>query len=165
MADKDNDIQKLGKLIKGIKIGMFTTVDADGSLRSRPMATQETEFDGDLWFFTDETTPKVYEIAQDHQVNVSYASTDDNRYVSVSGWATMVKDPTKMKELWSPVFKAWFPKGLDDPNLILVKVHVEKAEYWDAPSSTLVQLAGFAKAIVTGKSYDGGEHATIDLNV
>ncbi len=160
----DNDVKKLAELIKGIRIAMLTTVDENGSLHSRPMGTQEVEFDGDLWFFTDDTTPKVREVAREHQVNVSYAQPDDNRYVSVSGTAEIVKDKAKMEELWSPVLKAWFPKGLEDPNIVLLKIRVEKAEYWDFPSSTLVQLVGFVKAIATGTSYDGGgDNEKIDL--
>lgn len=163
-ATTNGDMEKLGELIKGIKFAMFTTVDSDGSLRSRPMATQETEFDGTLWFFTDKTTPKVSEVEKEHHVNVSYADPDDNRYVSVSGRAEMVDDKKKMEELWTPAIKAWFPDGLEDPRITLVKVDVEKAEYWDSPSSTLVQLAGFAKALITGKRMeDAGENEKIDL--
>jgi len=161
----DNDVKKLGELIKDIRIAMLTTVDENGSLHSRPMATQEAEFNGDLWFFTDSTTPKVREVAREHQVNISYAQPDDNRYISVSGTAEIVKDKAKMEELWNPALKAWFPKGLEDPNIVLLKTRVEKAEYWDFPSSTLVQLVGFFKAIATGKSYDGGgDNEKIELD-
>jgi general stress protein 26 len=128
------------------------------------MATQETEFDGDLWFFTDAGSPKVDEVERDERVNVSYAAPDDNRYVSISGTARLVRDRAKIKELWNPVLKAWFPEGLDDPDLALLRVRVEKAEYWDSPSSKMVQLAGFVKAIATGKRADDiGENEKIDL--
>ena len=158
-------VETLAKLIKGVRVAMLTTVEADGYLRSRPMATQETEFDGTLWFFTWIDTAKVHEIERDHHVNVSYANPSDQVYVSVSGTARVTRDPAKAKELWNPLHKAWFPKGLDDPNLGLLRVEIEKAEYWDSPSSTVVQLFGVAKAIVTGKSYaeEGTEHEKITL--
>ncbi len=161
----ENDIQKLGELIKDVKIAMLTTLDEDGGLRSRPMATQKTEFDGTLWFFTRASSPKVDEVEQEHQVNVSYAAPDSNTYVSVSGPAKLVRDPAKAKELWNPILKAWFPKGLEDPDLALLSVRVEKAEYWDSPSSTMVQIAGFVKAIATGHAYkpSPGEHAKMEL--
>lgn len=161
----DEKVQKLGSLIKDVKIAMLTTVDADGSLRSRPMATQKTEFDGTLWFFTRESSPKVDEVQQSHEVNASYAAPDSNTYVSVSGSATVVRDMDKAKELWNPILKAWFPKGLEDPDLALLKVDVDKAEFWDSPSSTMVQVAGFVKAIATGKAYQPspGEHEKINL--
>ena len=159
-----SDIEKLRDLIKGIRFTMMTTVDEDGSLRSRPMATQEAEFDGTLWFFTDANSPKVGEVERDHRVNLSYAEPDKNRYVSISGTARMVRDPAKAKELWNPAFKAWFPKGLDDPQLVLLRVQVEKAEYWEYASSKMVQLFGFLKAIATGeKADDLGENEKLEI--
>ncbi|HSN88084.1 MAG TPA: pyridoxamine 5'-phosphate oxidase family protein [Thermoanaerobaculia bacterium] len=163
MAKEKSDVEKLRELIKGIRIAMLTTVDQDGSLRSRPMATQQTELDGDLWFFTSHSSAKVGEVGREHQVNVSYSDPDDQRYVSVSGTASVLRDRAKAEELWNPALKAWFPKGLDDPDLALLKVEVQKAEYWDAPSSTMVYLAGLAKAAVTGKRPDVGENEKLEL--
>ena len=98
---------------------------------------------------------KVNEVGREHQVCVAYANPDDQVYVSVSGTAQITRDRQKIEELWSPVYKAWFPQGLEDPNVALLFVDVDKAEYWDAPSGRLVQLAGFVKALATGKPYGG----------
>jgi general stress protein 26 len=157
------DIKKLGEMIQDIDFAMFTTLDRDGSLRSRPMSTQKTEFDGNLWFFTEASSPKADEVEDNQRVNLSYADKDSNRYVSVSGQATLVRDKAKAKELWNPPLKAWFPKGLDDPNLALIRVTVNKAEYWDGPSSKVVQLVDFVKALATGESYEPGENEKITL--
>lgn len=160
----DEAVKKLGELIKDINIAMLTTADEDtGVLRSRPMGTQKVEFNGDLWFFTRDDSPKVDEIKQEKNVNVSYASISDQRYVSVSGKATIIKDKAKAKELWEPTLKAFFPDGLDDPKLALLKVSVEQAEYWDSPSSAVVRVVGFVKALATGKPYEGGENEKLDL--
>jgi general stress protein 26 len=156
-------IEKLNVLINDIDFAMLTTVDTDGVLRSRPMSTQKSEFDGTLWFFTSDRTHKIEEIESDNRVNASYAKPEDNVYVSVSGTATITKDRAKMEELWNPILKAWFPDGLDQPDICLLKVDVEQAEYWDSPSSTLVQIVGFVKALVTGKRADGGENEKINL--
>lgn len=164
MSSHDDSVQKLGRLIKDIKFAMLTTVCDDGSLRSRPMATQEAEFDGTLWFFTRAGAPKVGEVQRDEQVNVSYASPADQRYVSVSGRARLVRDPAKNRELWSAAYKAWFPKGLDDPELALLRVEPDKAEYWDAPSSTMAHLFGVVKAALTGKAAKPGDHEKLDLS-
>lgn len=163
MEDKRQEsIEKLKGLIEGIDFAMLTT-HANGKLRSRPMSTQKFEFDGDLWFFTSDQTHKVEEIEKDNEVNVAYSKPEDNTYISVSGTASIVKDRDKIEELWNPILKAWFPKGLDDPSLCLLKVSVEEAEYWDSPSSTLVQIAGFVKALVTGKSADGGDYGKVNF--
>lgn len=142
-AAREADIKTLRDLIKGIKFAMLTTVDEDGTLRSRPMATQQSEYTGDLWFFTQAGAHKVHEVERQHQVNVSYADPDGQRYVSVSGTAELVRDRQKAAELWSPLYKAWFPQGLEDRELALLCVGVEKAEYWASPSSRVAQLVGF----------------------
>lgn len=159
---RQESIEKLKGLLENIDFAMLTT-HAGGKLRSRPMSTQEMDLNGDLWFFTSDNTHKVEEIEKNNEVNVAYSKPENNVYVSVSGTASLVKDRAKIEELWNPILKAWFPEGLDDPHLALLKISIEEAEYWDSPSSTLVQIAGFVKAIVTGKSADGGDHGKVNL--
>lgn len=161
-TDHSENIKKLRDLIKDIRFAMLTTIEEDGTLRSRPMATQELDFDGDLWFFTYGGAAKVEEVQHHQQVNVSYAEPNDQKYVSVSGTAQLVRDRQKIEELWNPLYKAWFPQGLDEPDLALLKVSVDKAEYWDSPSSKVVRIVGFVKAVVTGKPIQGGENEKID---
>ena len=161
--ERDEQIAKLWSLIKDIRIGMLTTVDDDGTLRSRPMGNLEYEFDGELWFFTYASAPKAQEVEREHQVNVAYSDPDDNVWVSVSGTGRIVRDRAKLEQLWSPILKTWFPKGLDEPDIALLNVAVTKAEYWDSPSSTLVHLYGFVKSQLTGKPPEGGDNEKIDL--
>jgi general stress protein 26 len=161
---RQQQLGKLGEFIKGISVAMLTTTDDDGSLQSRPMATHQAEFDGDLWFFTWADAPKVEELQRHPQVNVSFADPARQHYVSVSGSATLTRERQKMEELWSPWFRTWFPRGPDDPNLALLQVHVEQAEYWDVPSSAMVQLFGVVKATLTGQPSQTGEHAKLAVD-
>ena len=160
--NRKESIEKLKELILDIDFCMLTTMD-EGYLRSRPMSTQEFGFDGDLWFFTSDNTHKVEEIAKDNRVNVAYSKADDDKYVSVSGRAEISKDRAKIEELWSPILKAWFPEGLDDPHLCLLRVSVEQAEYWDTPSGKIVQILGFVKALATGQEASYGENEKINF--
>jgi general stress protein 26 len=157
-------IAHLGRLIRGIHVAMMTTVEPDGSLRSRPMWTHEQDFDGELWFFTREHSAKVGEVEHDHHVNLSYAEPSKDRFVSVSGRCRLVRDPEKLRALWSPTLKAWFPQGLEDPELALLCVRVEKAEYWDTPNSRMVQLLGLAKAVLTGEPYRPGDNEKVQVD-
>lgn len=159
---RTESIEKLKKLIEDIDFCMLTTIEGD-RLKSRPMSTQQFEFDGDLWFFSSENTHKVDDIKNDPRVNVAYSQPGEDRYVSVSGRAEVVRDRAKIEELWSPVLKAWFPEGLDDPSLCLLKVAVDEAEYWDTPSGKIVQLVGFVKALATGQEMEVGDHARISF--
>lgn len=163
-ANPNESVRKLGELIKDIKFAMFTTVDLDGCLYSRPMAVQQMEFDGDLWFFSGRSSGKIRSIEKDQHVNVSFSSPEGNRYVSVSGRAEVISDRAKMAELWNPMYKMWFQEGLEDPDLILIKVRVESAEYWDSPAKMIVRLVGFAKAMVGGSErYPTGDHQKMHL--
>lgn len=161
--ENTSDIKLLSDKIKGIRIAMMTTEESDNTLRSRPMATQEMEFDGDLWFFTKADAPKVGDVQQHNRVNISYAKPEDNVFVSVSGTAALVRDSNKIHELWKPFLKAWFPQGLDDPELALLKVNVESAEYWDAPSGTMGRLYSAAKGLATGGKDSGGENKKLNI--
>lgn len=161
--EQSNQIQKLQDLIKDIEYGMLTTLD-QGTLRSRPMASMGVlDENAALWFFTDATSHKVTEVNQQHQVNVSFAAPDKQRYVSLSGVGELVRDREKMKELWQPALKAWFPKGLDEPNIALLKVTVEQAEYWDSPSGWVVKTLGFVQAMTTGDRAKMSDNARIEL--
>lgn len=130
-------IQKLNDLIKDMKFAMLTTVCQDGGLHSRPMANQKIDFDGTLWFFTRDDSPKADEIRRTQKVNISYVSPKSERFVSISGTAEMVKDRTKFLQLWDENYETWFPQGVEDPHLCLLKVQVEDAEYWDTPGSSV----------------------------
>ncbi len=156
-------ISKLGAMIKDMRIAMLTTADEHGALHSRPMATQETEFDGTLWFFSRRNTPRNEQVQQDHNVNLAYSNPDDKIYVSVTGTAAEVNDRAKMEELWKPFLKTWFPKGLEDPELTLLKVTVQQAQYWDDSAGMMSVVAGFIKATVTGTPAKTGDSATIDF--
>lgn len=168
MSDTDKEhqqaVEKLRELIKGIDVAMLVTETADGSLRSRPMVTQQSDFDGELWFFTDLDSAKVFEIESERHVNVSYADPSSDRYVSVSGLASLFNDRAKIRELWNPIAKAWFPEGPDGPNLALIRVHPTAAEFWDTPSGTLINIAGFVKSVTTGKRLDKpGKHEKVSM--
>jgi general stress protein 26 len=161
---RQDNLEKLREMVKDIDFCMMTTVDENGLLHSRPMSVNEqVDPNGDLWFFTSASSHKVSEISRLPKVNVSFADPDNQHYVSVSGTAQLVRDKTKIEELWKPEFKIWFPEGKDDPDVALLKVSLEKAEYWDSPSSTIGYVLNFVSSLVTGKEADRGENQKIDF--
>lgn len=156
-----NGAAKVAKLMKGIRFAMLTTLDDQGVPTSRPMATQEVEFDGDLWFFAARDSRKVAQVQANPAVNVGLSSTDT--WVSLTGRAQVVTDRVKAKELWNAAVEAWFPEGPEDDNVILLKVEGDTAEYWDSPGGRIATVLSFAKSKVTGQPYDGGENETVTL--
>ena len=157
------EMQKIAEKIKSVKTAMLVTTDEEGNLRSRPMQTLEVS-GTDLLFITGYNSGKTDEIKNESHVNVSYADESKNVYVSISGKAHVSKDPKKIEELWNPAFKAWFPKGKDDPNVAILRVAVNSAEYWDSPSSPVVHAIGFVKAVLSGESYKPGDHDKISID-
>lgn len=150
---------KVWELIREVQVAMLVTLDEQGRMHARPMrAVKLQEFSGTLWFFTSQPSPKTEEIRQDDRVLLAYADPNSQNYVSISGTARVVRDPQKQKELWSEPLRTWFPGGPDDPRAALLKVEVEGAEYWDSPSSTLVHLYGYVKAVTTGEPPQAGEN-------
>lgn len=163
-TDDDAHVQKLASLIKNMDIGMLTTREDDGTLRSRPMSTNgNVEFDGDIWFFTYGNSHKVLEAQHNPQVGVSFSDLKGQTYVSLSGTAEIVRDKAKITELWEPALKAWFPKGVDEPDIALLKVAAHKAEYWDAPSSFIAHAISLAKVLTTGEPASIGDNQKLDL--
>jgi len=142
--DHEKQIQKLDELIKNIDYGMFTTVNDDGSLHSYPMSKSGgINSDATIWFFTYSDSHKVTEVEHYPQVNVSFVSSEQQRFVSISGSSQVVQDRNKMRELWKPELQTWFPKGLDEPNIALLKVNINQVNYWDSVSSFKPQKLNF----------------------
>jgi general stress protein 26 len=154
-------MQKLADLIGDAGIAMLTTEDADGALRSRPLATLQIDSEGKLWFFTAMSSAKVGEIDQHRHVNLSYANPEKQEFVSISGSARLLRDRQKIHDLWSLWVKPWFSHGADDPDLGLLEVSVDQAEYWDAPASKMQRLIGLAQAMTTGNTDQLGEHGRV----
>ena len=165
MMNKTSDTpevrEKLWGMMKSVQIAMLTTMDG-GHLRSRPMAASQSKFDGTLWFFTRADSHKVEEGAG-NQVGVSYSDPNRQDYVSFSGQAELVTDKSVIKDHWAEYVRTWFPKGVEDPNIALLKVNVEAAEYWDAPNSKMVHAYGYVKAVVTGEPPHPGENKKVSF--
>ncbi|MES2190263.1 MAG: pyridoxamine 5'-phosphate oxidase family protein [Pseudomonadota bacterium] len=166
MSNK-TDQQTLWDLIKDIKFGMLTHKHANGELHSHPLTTQNKSGDegANLYFFISRKSELGQRIQQDGNVNISYADPGADSYVSVSGLATISDDQAKKEALFTSMAKAWFPGGVNDPDLALLKVAIGHAEYWDIKDSKMVQLAKMAKAAITGEPPQKlGEHKELSVS-
>jgi general stress protein 26 len=154
----NESLTHLGELIEGINVAMLTIGDAEGTLASRPMTPLEMDSSGCLWFFADSRTSSIVQL---QAVNLSFADIDRGVYVSISGYATLHDDRTRIAELWTPMATPWFPDGPESPNLTLIKIQPDMAEFWDTPHSKMVRMFAMAASVVAGKPIDLGEHAKI----
>lgn len=163
----EQKVDQLWDMIKDIRFAMFTTRHIEnGHLHARPMTTQNSKLDeaGSLWFFMGRDNDAVTDIQREALVNVAYADPDSDRYVSVSGEAEVVEDPAKKEALWNRAAEAWFPGGPTDPNLALVRVTIDHANYWNVKESKVTQLYKMARAVTTGKPVkDMGETGEVRM--
>ena len=164
MDTAPDDQLHLQQLVSNAQLAMLTTVTSDGKHVSRPMALQESEFDGDLWFFAYEDSAVVAQVRARPEVNVSFTDDGKSSWTSVAGRAEVVHDREKAGDLYGPALKIWFPDGPDTPGLTLIKVHADSAQYWEGPSSTIGKVAGGVRALVTrSPEKDPFKHKTVDL--
>jgi general stress protein 26 len=159
MASKREAMKKVNELIKDIKIAMLMSEGADGEYHSRPMMTQQREFDGDLWFFAGRTSPKVREIEKKPSVNVVYV--DGGKYVSIAGKGEIVTDVKKKKELWNETLRVWFEDGPESEDVVLIRVDSKSAQYWDTPSGPIGYLADMIKVVLTGDKEGAGDNEKV----
>ncbi|MDO3704580.1 pyridoxamine 5'-phosphate oxidase family protein [Micromonospora sp. C28SCA-DRY-2] len=153
--------RRVTELVRRARICMLTTVALDGRQVSRPMALQEADFDGDLWFFTYADSAKARQLRVNPEVNVAFADQRHGAWVSVSGTAQEAYDRARAERLWHPLLATWFPDGPDTAGLTLIRVHASSAEYWDSPGGAVVNLLGLARAAVTGRTPAPGENREV----
>lgn len=149
------DLIQLGTLIEHIPVAMLTHVDAAGTLVSRPMSPLEMDGSSAIWFFVDRRMDDRKDLAV---LNLSFADSRRAIYVSLSGAAEIEVDRERIKRLWSPFARPWFPGGPDADNLALLKFIPEVAEYWDAPHNRMVRMFALAASVVVGKPLGMGQH-------
>ena len=159
---REEAIAKIAGLVKDIRIAMLTTINPDGSLHSRPMATQNSPFAGEALFLTREHSGKVDEIKQDAEVSLCYTDAK-HAFVTMSGRAAISNDRALIGALWNPMYKAWFTEGESDPEIRVLRIHVDQAEYWDAPASAIVRKVQVLARAASGGKTHVGEHASVSL--
>ena len=156
--------KKYKGLIDDVGICMFLTFGNDGKHSARPMATIHVDDDATVWFFTNKKSHKVEEIKRLRAVHLIYSHPGKDSYLDIWGNTELVEDKAKIKELWNPIVKAWFPEGSDDPDLCLLKVSPVKAFYWDSTSSKMIEGIKVIASLVTGKRLAEGDEGSLELN-
>jgi general stress protein 26 len=159
--DTNDELDTIRTIISRSKVALLTTETASGELHCRPLAVLGHDFDGSLWFFTQDPSPKVDDVALHPKVNVAYR--DGKGYLSIAGTASVEHDSTRIDQLWNPMVEAWFEHGRDDPSVALLRVDAHSAEYWASDKPAVARAFEIAKAVVTKTQPDVGENRTVEL--
>jgi general stress protein 26 len=158
--DNARDVDRAWELMKKIDFAMLVTHDGD-KLRARPMSAYLDRESNAIYFLTDARRHKDEEIARNPGVNLSFANASDQKYVSVTGSAVVSNDRARIKQLFSTSAKAWW-NSADDPNIRVLKITPDDAEFWDTPGSVMSYVK-MATAAVTGTRPDIGDNRKVAL--
>ena len=161
---KRADISQLKTIIENIKTGILFTRSANNELKGRPMTTVQVDSNGHLWFFTNEFSGNVHEICKNNKVFLNYANPFINTYAVVNGKAYLTREINKMNELYTPYIKTWFPAGLNDPNLLLIRIEPDEVEYWNGNSGKIVTSSKLFSGMSSDDEFINGNVKKAHLN-
>ncbi len=156
LAGREESVAKLKELAEDVGICMFCTNLDQLPIAARPMSLREVDRDGSLWFISGAGTHKNMEIEKDNRVQLFFSKMSDNHYLSVYGTATIFRDRNKIEEIWTPIAKAWFEEGKDDPDVTVIRVQPHDAYYWDTKDGKAIAFLKWTAAAVLGKRMDDG---------
>lgn len=154
------DIDRVWDLMKKIDVCMLATWDGR-ELHARPMGAYVRREDNAVYFLSDVRRHKDDEIRQYRKVCLAFADTGGQKYVSLAGHAEVSSDRGKIRELWGTPAKAWWDSP-DDPNIRVLKVTPQEAEFWQGSGTTLSTIK-MAAAAVTGTRPDMGENRKVGV--
>ena len=160
--EKAKYVEKLTEMVNDVHVSMLiTNKDNNSHPLGNALGVDEIDDDGTIWFFRKASPDFADEIQESENVSVAIVNQRNRSYLMINGTVTLISDKNKMLELWNGNMKSWFPRGLDDPNILLIKVSPVQVKYWDNDSSKMVVLFNVLKALVTGQVYSEEEHTII----
>ncbi len=160
----DDAVEKIKKLAEPADICHFVTSLSKIPFSTRPMSTQKVDDDGNVWFMSDKNSTKNHDVQDDDRVQLFYSHQSSSEYLSIYGTAEIVFDQDLIDEMWTPIAKAWFTEGKEDPAISLIKVTPHEGYYWDTKNNKMISLIKIATSIVTGKTMDDGVEGKLKVN-
>lgn len=150
----------LKELLESFDTAMLITRHGE-DVHARPMRVAGVEGANVVWFVTGDTSPKAEEIRDDSRISATFQGS--LKFIALSGRGSLVRDKSKIEELWQTSWKAWF-SGKDDPSITLIRLTVTDAEFWDTAGTKGIRYAfEAAKAMITGSTPNlaEGQHGRI----
>jgi general stress protein 26 len=160
------EIKIFKNIIQSIHTGILYTRGKKNELKGRPMETISVDKLGSFWFFTSEFSDKVVEIWRNNEVFINYSNLSGNAYIMVTGKAYLNRDINKITELYDPSVKAWLPEGLNDPNLLLLRIEPSGVEYfYNGKPEKNVSDCKILSQMFAGKEYEDNIRLKANLNL
>ncbi|MDE3248671.1 MAG: pyridoxamine 5'-phosphate oxidase family protein [Bacteroidota bacterium] len=148
-------IEEIRSLVKDLGTCMFCTYDEKGELQARPMAVQQADEEGNLWFLSKKGSEKNQQLMSANKTDLLFGEGKD-KWMCLHGTAVLMYDREKIKELWTPIAKIWFTEGENDPSISVIRFRFKSGYYWDNKHGRMVAIAKMAAAFITGETMDDG---------
>ena len=131
------DMNDVAKALKDIDFVMFSSKTEGGKIASRPMSNNRgVEFDGDSWFFVDQSARLYSDVQQNPEVTLNAQGSKGllgkpPLFLAIEGVTEVILDKQAIADHWTPELKRWWPEGPATPGVALLKVHAQRIHYWD----------------------------------
>ena len=126
---------------------MLLTFGSGEPHAGRPMLPLWLPQDSNIYFLTHRESRKVAQVNERPHVALTVISA--GCYLVVLGLAYASQDPALIRRLWRPSYRAWFPKGSDDREATVLRMVINKVNYWEPPTSRVRRLFQAVTAVVT----------------
>lgn len=157
-------LDKLQNLVNKIDIGMLCTYPiSEDYIHAVPMSRQEIDEEGCIWYLFSKDSQTYKNIKDDNKVSIQFADVGNYTFLSIDGYAEVSEDKERIRKYWNKFVEAWFEKGIDDPNIRILKVEVKDAHYWDNKTNKLVTFLKVASSAISGQNLDIGREGDLDL--
>lgn len=157
-------IKKIKELIDEAKSCFFCTNIRSGKpFTTRPMAVQQVDEEGTIWFLSAEDSHKNEEVNENPFVQLLFQGSNHSDFLSIYGKAMITKDQKKIDELWEPLVKTWFTEGKEDPRITVLKVTPEEGYYWDTKHGQTVAFVKMVAGAITGQTLDDSIEGKVSL--
>lgn len=155
-------VEKIKALVKKAETCFFCTRAVGGeSTGDRPMNVRQVDDAGNLWFLSADDSHKNQEVLRDPNVKLYFQGSPHSEFLQLHGTASVSRDRKKIEDLWEPILKTWFTRGIDDPRITVIQVVPTEGYYWDNKHGNFVAGIKMAVGAAVGKTMDDSIEGSI----
>lgn len=153
---QDAAVEKIRAIAKSARICLLGTSEGHLPLEVRPMSVQDVDAAGNLWFLSSRSSHQNRQISRHPQAQLLFSNPGASEFLSLQGRA-FVTDSRPLKEkYWSALAKGWFPGGIDDPELTVLRFQTETGHYWDTEYGKTITMLSVLAGALTGQPLSSG---------
>ncbi len=155
-------IERIREMVGKADTCFFCTAVAHGqSGATRPMAVQDVDEQGTLWFLSASDSHKNSELETNPAVRLFFQVSEHAGFLTLTGRARVSRDRKKIEQLWNPFLKTWFTEGKDDPRITVIAVQPQGGYYWDNKHGNAIAGIKMVIGAAIGKTLDDSIEGTI----